>query len=116
MAWFQLGKGTKKEEREDTKKIPDGKDSGAFGGKDSAEIKVLGSGCKACHTLYQNTQEAVTRMGRKEEVEYITDLQKVMTYGAMSMPALVVRGKVVSAGRVLSTSEIEGILQKSLAE
>ena len=44
------------------------------------------------------------------EVEYITDMEKVMSYGVMSMPALVVNEKVVSAGRVLKASEIEKLL------
>ena len=71
-------------------------------------IKVLGSGCKACHQLYDNTVKAVEGMGI--EVEYITDLQKIMEYGAMSMPALVINEKVVSVGRVLKPSEISAMI------
>lgn len=67
-------------------------------------IKVLGSGCKACHQLYDNTVEAVKGMGI--EVEYVTDLQKIMEYGAMLMPALVVNEKLVSSGKVLKPTEI----------
>ena len=70
-------------------------------------IKVLGSGCKSCHQLYQNVKEAVAKLGVDVEVEYITDMEKVMSYGVMSMPALVVNEKVVSVGRVLKASEIE---------
>ena len=73
-------------------------------------IKVLGSGCKSCHQLYENTLKAVEGMGI--EVEYITDLQKIMEYGAMSMPALVVNEKVVSVGRVLKPAEISEIVEK----
>ena len=73
-------------------------------------IKVLGSGCKSCHQLYENTLKAVEGLGI--EVEYITDLQKIMEYGAMSMPALVVNEKVVSVGRVLKPSEISEIVEK----
>ena len=40
-------------------------------------IKVLGAGCKSCHTQYENTKEAVKNMGLNIEVEYITDMQKV---------------------------------------
>lgn len=47
-------------------------------------IKVLGSGCASCHALYENTQSAVKAMGLSVEVEYITDLQRVMEYGVMS--------------------------------
>ena len=71
-------------------------------------IKVLGSGCKSCHQLYDNTLKAVEGMGIN--VEYVTDLQKIMEYGAMSMPALVINEKVVSVGRVLKPSEISAMI------
>ncbi|MCI9125561.1 MAG: thioredoxin family protein [Eubacterium sp.] len=64
-------------------------------------IKVLGSGCKSCHALLESTKEAVKAMGLSVEVEYVTDMQKIMEYGVMSMPALVVNEKVVSMGKVL---------------
>ena len=73
-------------------------------------IKVLGSGCKSCHQLYENTKEAVKSAGLSVEVEYITDLEKIMEYGVMSMPGLVVNEKVVSMGKVLKTSEVEKLL------
>ena len=73
-------------------------------------IKVLGSGCNACHQLYDNTMKAVEGMGI--EVEYITDLQKIMEYGAMSMPALVVNEQLVSSGKVLKPAEIVKIIGK----
>ena len=53
-------------------------------------IKVLGSGCKSCHALLETTKEAVKNMGLTIEVEYVTDMEKIMKYGAMSMPALVI--------------------------
>lgn len=75
-------------------------------------IKVLGSGCASCHALYENAKEAVQKMGLSVDVEYITDLQKVMEYGVMSMPALVVNEKVVSMGKVLKANDVEKLLQK----
>ena len=85
--------------------------------KDSAEmgikgIAVLGSGCKSCHALFENTKAAVSELGLETEVEYITDLEKIMSYGVMSMPALVVNGKVVSMGKVLKAKEIAELLNK----
>ena len=71
-------------------------------------IRVLGSGCKACHQLYDNTLKAVE--GMSIEVEYVTDLQKIMEYGAMSMPALVINENVVSVGRVLKPAEISALV------
>ena len=75
-------------------------------------IKVLGSGCKNCHTLLENTKEAVKNMGLSVEVEYVTDMQKVMEYGVMSMPGLVVNEKVVSMGKVLKAADVEKLLRK----
>ena len=75
-------------------------------------IKVLGAGCKSCHELYENAKQAVKDMGLSVEVEYITDMQKVMEYGVMSMPALVVNEKVVAMGKVLKASEVVALLQK----
>ena len=73
-------------------------------------IKVLGAGCSSCHTQYENAKEAVKNMGLDIEVEYITDMQKVMEYGVMSMPAIVVNEKVVSQGKVLKPSEVGKLL------
>lgn len=75
-------------------------------------IKVLGSGCASCHALYENTKEAVKKMGLSVEVEYVTDLQKVMEYGVMSMPALVVNEKVAAMGKVLKPADVEKLLHK----
>ncbi|NLL80556.1 MAG: thioredoxin family protein [Clostridiales bacterium] len=81
-------------------------------GDSLVSIKVLGSGCKACHELYENTREAVKRTGLSVEVEYITDLEKVMGYGVMRMPGLVVNEKVASMGKVLKAAEVEKLLHK----
>ena len=75
-------------------------------------IKVLGAGCKFCHEQYENAKEAVKSMGLSVEVEYITDMQKVMEYGVMSMPAIVVNEKVVAMGKVLKANEVAALLQK----
>ena len=74
-------------------------------------VKVLGAGCKSCHEQYENAKQAVENMGLDLEVEYITDMEKVMAYGAMSMPALVVNEQVVSVGRVLKAADVEKLLQ-----
>ena len=75
-------------------------------------IKVLGSGCKRCHALLEAAQEAVHSMGLTIEVEYITDMEKIMQYGVMSMPALVVNEQVASMGKVLKAKEVETLLKK----
>lgn len=69
-------------------------------------IKVLGAGCKSCHEQYEYAKKAAAEMGLSVEVEYITDMEKVMAYGVMSMPAVVVNEKVVSMGKVLKPAEL----------
>ena len=75
-------------------------------------IKILGGGCASCKKLYENTKKAVAETGIKAEVEYITDMEKVMAYSVMSMPALVVNEQVVAMGKVLKPAEIVKILEK----
>ena len=69
-------------------------------------IKVLGAGCKSCLEQYENAKKAVEELGLSVEVDYITDMEKVMAYGVMSMPALVVNEQVVSMGKVLKAAEV----------
>ena len=75
-------------------------------------VKVLGAGCKTCHEQYENAKAAVAALGLNIEVEYITDMEKVMEYGVMSMPAIVVNDKVVSMGKLLKAAEVEKLLRK----
>ena len=75
-------------------------------------IKVLGAGCKSCHEQYENCKAAVAELGMNLEVEYMTDMEKVMAYGVMSMPAIVVNEKVVSAGKVLKCADVIALLKK----
>ena len=75
-------------------------------------IKVLGSGCHSCHALYENCQDAVKELGLSVDVEYITDIQIIMSYGVMSMPALVINDKVMSMGKVLKVPDLIVMLNK----
>lgn len=72
---------------------------------DKLNVKVLGVGCKKCHELYENIKSAVSKSSKEVSVEYITDMQIVMNYGVMSMPAVVINEKVVSMGRVLNADD-----------
>lgn len=83
--------------------------------KSGAAIQVLGTGCASCHTLLENTQEAVRNLGLNVDVEYVQDMAAIVGYGVMSLPALVAYGKVVSAGKVLKPAQIEALLKDSQA-
>ena len=69
-------------------------------------IKVLGGGCCKCENLLGAVKEAVAEKGVDAEIEYITDMQKILEFGIMSTPALMINNKVVSMGRVLKAKDV----------
>ena len=75
-------------------------------------VKVLGSGCKNCHTLLENTKQAVAEKNIAAEIIYVTDMKEIMEYGVMQMPALVVNETVVSMGKVLSSADAAQLLER----
>ncbi|HNX55810.1 MAG TPA: thioredoxin family protein [Prolixibacteraceae bacterium] len=77
------------------------------------EIKVLGTGCAKCKTLEKLTRDAVAESGVTAEIEKVEDIYKIMSYGVMSTPALVIDKKVVVSGRVPSLAEIKEMLVKN---
>lgn len=117
MALFNFGK--KKEEKQtQTCCCCGGSSAPACCNKETDSIcciKVLGAGCKSCREQYENVKKAVNEMGLSIEVEYITDMEVVMTYGVMSMPAIVVNDTVVSMGKVLKTNDVVKLLTKAEA-
>ena len=76
-------------------------------------IKVLGTGCKSCHTLLENTKTAVSNMNISAKVEYVDDMAQIAGYGVMGMPALVINEKPVVMGKVLNVEEVKELLKKA---
>ncbi len=74
------------------------------------EIKVLGSGCKSCKVLYETVKDVVDENNITANVEYVTDLTKLVEFGIMSVPALVIDNKVITSGKSLSKSELIEII------
>lgn len=74
------------------------------------EIKVLGTGCAGCKALYNTVCEAVKQLGINARVIKEEDIVKIMEYNIMSLPAIVIDGKVVSKGKQLSVEHIKGLL------
>ncbi|WP_318504048.1 thioredoxin family protein [Bacillus sp. T3] len=75
-------------------------------------IKILGTGCKNCVRLSENTEAALQELGLKADIVKITEIQDIMSYGIMSTPGLVIDDEVVSYGKVLKPKEIVKILEK----
>lgn len=75
-------------------------------------IKVLGMGCKSCEDQFHNVISAAANMGLAVAIDHVTDLEQIMSYGVMQMPAIVVNERVVSMGKVLSIAEVETLLRR----
>lgn len=73
-------------------------------------IKILGTGCANCKNLEKATHQAVAELNLDASVEKVEDIIKIMSYGVMRTPALVVDEKVIMYGRVPSVSEIKEML------
>jgi len=77
------------------------------------EIKVLGTGCPRCKALEKVTRDALAELNMTADIDKVEDIMKIMEYGIMHTPGLVVNGKVVLSGRVPSANEVKEILVKN---
>jgi small redox-active disulfide protein 2 len=75
------------------------------------KIEILGTGCPKCKKLEENVRKAVEESGEKAEIVKVTDIAKIVEYGVMSTPALVIDGKVKSSGRIPEVKEIKDWLK-----
>jgi small redox-active disulfide protein 2 len=70
------------------------------------KIQILGTGCTKCNNLADNAKEAAETLGVEVEVEKITDLNEIMTFGCMTAPGLAINGQLVSQGKLLKPEQI----------
>lgn len=74
-------------------------------------IKILGTGCPKCKKLEANARQAIEQAGIEAVVEKVTDLDKIMDYGVMMTPALVIDEKVVSSGKIVAIADILALIK-----
>lgn len=73
-------------------------------------LQILGTGCARCHKLTENAKAAADALGLEYQVEKVTDLERIGSFGVMMTPALAVDGEVKSAGRVLDVEALKKLL------
>jgi len=78
------------------------------------EIKVLGTGCSNCKTLEKSVINAVAELNIKANIEKVEDIQKIMSYGIMRTPGLVINERIVLSGRVPNIKELKEIILKNI--
>ncbi|HZH73628.1 MAG TPA: thioredoxin family protein [Mariniphaga sp.] len=76
------------------------------------EIKILGTGCPKCKSLENAAREAISELGINATITKEEDIMKIMGYGVMRTPGIVVDEKVISSGSLLTTEEIKQLLIK----
>ena len=76
-------------------------------------IKILGTGCSNCVTLYNTVNEAVKQINGKFEVSKVEDLEEIMKYSVISTPGLVINEVVKSTGKLLSIQEVIELINGS---
>jgi small redox-active disulfide protein 2 len=74
------------------------------------KLQVLGSGCPNCVKLAEATRQAALALGIEFELEKVQDIDRIVGFGVMMTPALVVDGQVVVAGRVPSIDTIKKLI------
>jgi small redox-active disulfide protein 2 len=75
-------------------------------------IQILGTGCAKCTTLATRTEEAAKKAGVEYTLEKVTDISKIVAFGIMVTPALVIDGKVKCSGNVPSVDQIVTLLKQ----
>jgi len=75
-------------------------------------VTILSTGCSTCQTLEANTEKALEQISKDVLLEKIEDMEQIMRYGVMNMPALVVDGDVKVSGRVPDPDEIAALVEE----
>lgn len=105
MAVIRINEKLKKRGKQEVRLIPQA--------SDGARIKVLVGTCAHCMKLHENTLKAMHELGYPEsEMETISDLVTITRMGIVATPALIVDGKLLCSGKVLSTDEIKELIKK----
>ncbi|MEI8344592.1 MAG: thioredoxin family protein, partial [Candidatus Omnitrophota bacterium] len=71
------------------------------------KIEILGAGCAKCKQLTANVEAAVKESTVAADLVKVTDIDKIVGYGVMMTPAVVIDGVVVASGKLLSKDEIK---------
>jgi len=74
------------------------------------KLQIFGTGCPKCKKLTENAETAARELGIDYEIEKVTDINDIISFGVMMTPALAVDGKVKVVGKVASVEEIKKII------
>lgn len=76
------------------------------------EVKVLGTGCPKCRKLAEAVEKATGEAGVGINLEKVTDMNRIIEYGVMMTPGLVIDGVVRTSGKVPGSEELKRMLRE----
>jgi small redox-active disulfide protein 2 len=85
-------------------------------GPEEVEVKVLGPGCANCNKLEQDLIAVMAEMGMAADLEHVTDIAEIGSYGVMGTPALVINREVKAVGSVPPKTKLKQWLQDAFAK
>jgi small redox-active disulfide protein 2 len=83
---------------------------------DGLGIKVLGPGCARCNQLKQDLMAVMTELSMAVDIEQITDIAEIGSYGVMGTPALVINREIKAVGSVPPKPKLKKWLQDAFAQ
>jgi small redox-active disulfide protein 2 len=75
------------------------------------KIEILGTGCAKCQQLEEMVQSLVVEAGIEAEISKVQDISKILSYGVLTTPGLVINGDVKAAGKIPSAEQIKSWLK-----
>ena len=79
------------------------------------KIEILGPGCKRCQMLFDNAKQAVDELEIKgAQIEKVTDMARIISYGVLTTPGIVIDGQLKGSGRPFSVEEVKGFIAEAL--
>ena len=74
------------------------------------KLQILGTGCPKCNKLAANVQAAADQLGLEYEIEKVTDINEITSFGVMMTPALAIDGDVVLVGKVPDSEDLKELI------
>jgi len=74
------------------------------------KLQILGTGCSKCKRLTEQVELAAKELGIEHQIEKVTDIEQIISFGVMTTPALAVDGQIKVAGNMPSLDELKRLI------
>lgn len=74
------------------------------------KLQILGTGCSKCKRLTEQVEQAAKELGIEHQIEKVTDVEQIISFGVMTTPALAVDGQIKVAGNIPSVDELKRLI------